>query len=300
MPLLILTFLLAPSILFAADSGFVPLVGIPYVDTASGSVSLGDYVNSLYWASISIAAVLAVLRIIWAGIKYMLSEIVTEKGQAKKDIQGALYGLILIIGAVLLLDTINPTITKLTALDLKPLTSEVGGHDFRPPRIFTNEAGVLTLDPTTATKAEIDAFISDCIKDKGLPVTFMTKIECQAKPSTTTVVNTEVNFKALLTASPTWQAEIVGKTSAEIAAMEKEELELYRRWIANLEPDPGTYSTAAILAENGASALVFIVKNPDEPIIVGALSAYEARCEFYTGADNLVRLSTGNYACLRE
>ncbi len=127
MPLLTLILLLLPGVAFGQND-FVPLVGIPYVDTTAENTTLGDYVNGLYWASISIAAVLAFLKITWAGIKYMLSEVVTDKASAKKDIWGALLGLIIILAAVLMLDTVNPELSNLNALNLV----DIGG-DVTPP-----------------------------------------------------------------------------------------------------------------------------------------------------------------------
>ena len=106
-------------------SKFVPLVGIPYVDTKDPNLSLPGYINALYIASISIAAFLAVIKIIFAGVQYMLSDVVTDKGQAKKDIRGALIGLLIVIGAVLILNTINPNLTGLRALDGPPVTVEL-------------------------------------------------------------------------------------------------------------------------------------------------------------------------------
>ncbi len=117
--------LLTPLLSFAAGD-FVPLVGIPFVDTTEVS-SLPAYANALYIAAISLGAVIAVLKIIWAGIKYMLSDVITDKSKAKQDIRGALIGLIIMISAVLILNTINPQITQLTALDLQDLTVEGGG-----------------------------------------------------------------------------------------------------------------------------------------------------------------------------
>lgn len=114
-PLFVTTVHAANTVTEGVDQ-FVPLVGIPFVDTKSPPQSLSDYANALYIAAISLAAVIAVLKIIFAGVKYMLSDIVTDKSAAKKDIQGALVGLVLIIGAVLILNTINPTIANITAL----------------------------------------------------------------------------------------------------------------------------------------------------------------------------------------
>ncbi|OIP77871.1 MAG: hypothetical protein AUK16_01050 [Parcubacteria group bacterium CG2_30_44_11] len=302
--------LLLPTLVLGAENAtdFVPLVGIPYVDTTNQATTLGDYVNGLYWASISIAAVLAFLKITWAGIKYMMSEIVTDKQSAKSDIKGALLGLIIILGAVLVLDTINPSIKKLTALTLVPLTGDVTQPTTGGPVIYISAGGVLTLDPNTATQAEKDAFIADCIRDTnndgfpdGRAVTFMTKIECQALSNDDAVVNTDENLNVLLTESAAWAAKIAGKTETEIAIMYQQELEQYRQWISNMEPVPPPTQAEldAIIADNGASEIAFIVKDPNNPLVEGALSAYEVRCEFYTGSDNLVRLEDGNYVCLK-
>ena len=72
--------------------------------------SFSNYMNLLYTMSISLAAMLAVIKIIIAGVKYMLSDVVSSKGDALKDIRGALFGLILILSAVLILNVINPSL----------------------------------------------------------------------------------------------------------------------------------------------------------------------------------------------
>lgn len=122
MPWLLLL-ILFPLVSLAADTpvDFVPLVGIPFVDTTT-NITLSQYANALYIAAISLGAVLAVLKIILAGVKYMLTDVITDKSQAKKDIWGALLGLIIMIGAVLILNTVNPEITSLKALQLDGLT----------------------------------------------------------------------------------------------------------------------------------------------------------------------------------
>ena len=97
-----------PSI--AVAQTFVPLVGIPGVD--ANNPVLGTYINAIYRLSISLAALLAVIKIVAAGAKYMLSDIVTNKSAAKEDIKGALIGLLIVISAVLILTTVNSDLTK--------------------------------------------------------------------------------------------------------------------------------------------------------------------------------------------
>jgi hypothetical protein len=105
--LLLITFL--PHILFAGDITYRALVGIPgYGEGETGDFS--GFVNLIYGLAIVIAALLAVIKIVIAGVKWMLSDVVTDKGHAKKDIQSALFGLIIIISAVLIITVINPDI----------------------------------------------------------------------------------------------------------------------------------------------------------------------------------------------
>ena len=93
-----------------AHAGFVPLVGIPGIDAPD---DLNDVVNTIYLLAISIAALLAVIKIIIAGVKYMLSDVVTTKQDAKSDIWGALIGLLVVVSAVLILLTINPQLVNI-------------------------------------------------------------------------------------------------------------------------------------------------------------------------------------------
>ena len=87
---------------------YSPLVDIP----GNEAMSFEQYINFLYGASISIAALLAVVKIIIAGAKYMVSDLVSSKDSAKTDIQGAILGLLLILSAVIILEFINPQLVK--------------------------------------------------------------------------------------------------------------------------------------------------------------------------------------------
>lgn len=99
--------LLTPTVSFAQ---FLPLVGIPGI--SDNNIDFNTYINALYALSISIAGLLAVIKIIIAGVKYMLSDVVTSKAEAKSDIQGALIGLLIVVSAVVILNQINPRLTE--------------------------------------------------------------------------------------------------------------------------------------------------------------------------------------------
>jgi hypothetical protein len=117
--LIVIICIILPTV--AGATAYQPLVGIPGI---TGTGTLDQYLNTLYALSISIAALLAVVKIIIAGVKYMLSDVVTNKSSAIKDIQGSLLGLILVVMAWVILYVINPAILNVEIttqpMDLPP------------------------------------------------------------------------------------------------------------------------------------------------------------------------------------
>ncbi len=110
--------------------------------------------------SISVAGMIAVIKIIIAGVKYMLSDVITSKEEAKKDIKGALLGLILIMSAVLILQVINPQLTN-----LKIQSVEVEKPDIN--RTFACEPlneGLFDGTSACATKGEVAR--TSCLKEE--------------------------------------------------------------------------------------------------------------------------------------
>lgn len=84
LPIIIL--FIIPILSFAQETvGYTPLVGLPGVadSNGSGEVDFEKFINTLYYMSIGVAALLAVIKIVIAGVKYMLSDVVTTKGEAK-------------------------------------------------------------------------------------------------------------------------------------------------------------------------------------------------------------------------
>lgn len=108
------------------SSSYTPMVDIPGVTPGTGS-SFTSYVNALYGIAIVAAALLAVIRLVIAGAKYMMSDVVTTKGQAISDIQGSLIGLLIIISAVVILQTINPRLSEINLVG--PQQPGIGGMD---------------------------------------------------------------------------------------------------------------------------------------------------------------------------
>jgi type IV secretory pathway VirB2 component (pilin) len=110
----VISLLILPIYSFADIASFKPLVGIPGLENPASD--LAKYINILYLLSISLAAMIAVIKIIIAGVRYMFSDLVDSKKTAKKDIVSALFGLIIVMSAVLILEYINPNLIDIKLL----------------------------------------------------------------------------------------------------------------------------------------------------------------------------------------
>lgn len=136
----ILILLLIPVFSYG-QSDFVPLIGIPGLDP--GGLDSNTYINALYIIAISLAAALAVVKLLLAGLRYIVSDVIPSKEQAKKDIRNALIGLLIVIGAVLVLNTINPNLTDLDVLRFEQLSTAA------PDRVIVNRTGSPATTPIT-------------------------------------------------------------------------------------------------------------------------------------------------------
>ena len=82
--------------------------------------NIGGYLNLMIKLFIGICAVLAVIMIVWGGIEYMTTELISSKEAGKERIIHAILGLLLALGAWTLLNTINPDLLN---TDLESLTA---------------------------------------------------------------------------------------------------------------------------------------------------------------------------------
>lgn len=125
---------------FAGDGqpGFVPLVpDIPFIGGAwyrPDGLGFVGLLQALIGMSVGLAAVLAVVMLAIGGFKYMTTDSAFKLGDAKEQITNAIIGLLIVLTAVLILNTINP---QLTSLDV------FGGLRARP----------LNVTPTPTTPA---------------------------------------------------------------------------------------------------------------------------------------------------
>ncbi|MBY0309714.1 pilin [Patescibacteria group bacterium] len=135
---LFIVLLVTPFLGLAQSLTYQPLVGIPGINNTATDFNL--YINQLYFLSISLAALLAVIKIIIGGVKWMLSDGPSGKSGAKDDIRSALLGLLLIVSAVLILGTINPQLRDLNVLGGAPALNPLPSAGSRSVANPTNQA----------------------------------------------------------------------------------------------------------------------------------------------------------------
>lgn len=100
-------------------AGYIPLAPLPGgetktdIETGQSGVYLTYYLQAVFSFGITVAAIAAVMSLVFAGVQYM-----TAYGNpaaissAKERIINALFGLLLAISAWLILYTINPDLVK--------------------------------------------------------------------------------------------------------------------------------------------------------------------------------------------
>lgn len=99
------------------EGKYCALTTIPGATEAGKVANPTDVIKRIYSISIGIAAILAVIMIIWGGIQYATTEAMSGKSDAKDHIQSAFLGLLILVGSYLILKTINSQLVNIN-LDL--------------------------------------------------------------------------------------------------------------------------------------------------------------------------------------
>ena len=126
----------------STDTNYVPLAKLPGLEdkietskqctttngvtTCANPCPFGKYLNILIKLFLGISAVLAMIMIVWGGIQYMTSELASSKEAGRESITHAVLGLLLALGAWLLLFTLNPDLLNICLDNVKPVEIIIG------------------------------------------------------------------------------------------------------------------------------------------------------------------------------
>jgi hypothetical protein len=109
--LIIIIILLPPTLALAAD--YTLLAPLPGLTTVPNTNPLGTYIPFIFNLLIGLATVAAVLMIVFGGFQYMTTDAIQGKSAGRERIKNAIFGLVLVISAWLILYTINPKLLEL-------------------------------------------------------------------------------------------------------------------------------------------------------------------------------------------
>ena len=159
--------------LFKADLAFAQfeaLTGIPGL-TDQGEISIAEFINRILILAITVGGMLAVVRISISGFKYMFTDVVPTKQNARQDIIGALLGLGILLAGATILITINPNIQNLDVFRKAKSLEDLVSGEF-------HIGGAASVPPTKefATSAEAEAYAEEIACPRGFEL-FSQKLE---------------------------------------------------------------------------------------------------------------------------
>lgn len=101
----------------STNTTYTPLEKLPGLEgtfdtkpSETNKCPFGNYLNIMIKLIIGFAAVLAMIMIVMGGIEYMTSELVSGKESGKETVTNAILGLLIALGAYMILNTINPAL----------------------------------------------------------------------------------------------------------------------------------------------------------------------------------------------
>lgn len=124
-----------------------PLVNLPYTNVACENPPcspLGNFLRGLFTILIIIAGLLAFIMIVIGGITYATTDAFSGKSAGKEMMLNAVFGLILALGAWIILNTINPNLASNLGITIPTVSISAGDADYFGPSASTDSTGTIT------------------------------------------------------------------------------------------------------------------------------------------------------------
>lgn len=167
---LVLIFGLAPH---ALAQGFVPIAPIANLTTGdvASQAGLANFFNNLYKYLIGLAAILAIIEIIWGGLEIAVNKDSPSKiTDSKGRIYNAIFGLLLVLAPAIVFGIINPKILNLSIglpeLPTRPTTSSNSGTPGSSSQVMKSNGCIITgslfQKASCQTQAARDQWVASC------------------------------------------------------------------------------------------------------------------------------------------
>jgi len=115
--------LIAPVIAFAAGTFTIDTTVPGSNTTTAPTQKIGAIIANFYQFALLIGGILALGAIVWGGVKYTWAQgNPSAQSEGKEWIKAAIYGLMLLAGAYIILNTINPNLLNLNLPTIQQIT----------------------------------------------------------------------------------------------------------------------------------------------------------------------------------
>ncbi len=146
-----------------------PLPGLLEIVETKDDCAFGKYLNIIIKLVLGMAAVLAMVMITWGGVEYITSELVSGKEAGKETIQHALLGLLIALGAWLILNTINPKLLN-SCLEIQDIGIKLTADELN---FGKTEQSVTSVGTGYKLSGTVSPDVADFVKNhlaKGQPL----------------------------------------------------------------------------------------------------------------------------------
>lgn len=115
-----------------SNNTYTFLAPLPGLREVTGNEGVAKFLEKFFIIMISLAGVLAVLSLIFAGFQYITTGVFSVKTDAKDRILNSILGLLLALGAFVILNTINPDLVNKLGLNIESVTLTTPGDTNEP------------------------------------------------------------------------------------------------------------------------------------------------------------------------
>jgi len=137
---------------------------------------LAQYISGAYRYAVGIVLVIAIIMVAWGGFRYLLGSGFEDITRGKEIIRDALAGMLLVIGAYLILQTINPATLDLSVLKLGNVTEQSIELSQNSTTVDTRPDGSYP-DAPASTFGECPVVLSTAVTDmSGRRTEYLSKV----------------------------------------------------------------------------------------------------------------------------
>ncbi len=144
----------------AARPGVFPFTLSKPLGTQTTVTGLNDYIRAIYRYALAIVTTIAIIMITYGGFRYLIGATSGDIAKGKEIISNAIIGLLLVFGAYLILQTVNP---QTLTLNVPALTS-ITGQGLPAPVASCNVRRVTMDSPACALDADCTRVSGYCMR----------------------------------------------------------------------------------------------------------------------------------------